>query len=248
MIDPRVSVISERLRNIRRVIAVSSGKGGVGKSLVASVLALTLVKRGFKVGLFDTDFTSPSSHLILGVTEIQPKEKNGIVPPIVHGLKYMSIIHYVGDRASPLRGADFSNALIELLAVTVWGELDFLIVDMPPGISDAALDVIRLIRKAEFLVVTTPSRLAFETIRKFIDLLTELKVPVLGVIENMKMTGSNFIRQEVEKRGVRFWGEIPFDEDLEEAIGDTERLLSIRFGKALERMVCENLTNTSQIG
>ena len=174
MIDPRVPIISERLRSIRRIIAVSSGKGGVGKSLVASVLALTLVKRGFKVGFFDIDFTSPSSHVILGVKEIQPEEKNGIIPPIVHGLKYMSIIHYVGDRASPLRGADFSNALIELLAVTVWGELDFLIVDMPPGISDAALDVIRLIRKAEFLVVTTPSRLAFETIRKFIDLLAEL--------------------------------------------------------------------------
>jgi len=241
MIDPRVSVISERLRNIRRIIAVSSGKGGVGKSLIASVLALTLVKRGFRTGLFDIDFTSPSSHVILGVSGVQPEEKNGIVPPTVHGLKYMSIIHYVGDQASPLRGADFSNALIELLAVTVWGELDFLVIDMPPGISDATLDVIRLVRKAEFLVVTTPSRLAFETVRKFIDLLTESNVKVLGVIENMKMRNSDFIHQEIEKRGIKFWGEIPFDDELEEAVGDAERLLNIEFGRTIEKMIGENL-------
>ncbi|RLI04374.1 ATP-binding protein [Candidatus Bathyarchaeota archaeon] len=241
MVDPRIPLISERLREIRRVIAVSSGKGGVGKSLVASVLALTLAKKGYKVGFFDIDFTSPSSHVILGVSNIQPEEKNGIVPPTVHGLKYMSIIYYAGDRASPLRGAEFSNALIELLAVTVWGELDFLIIDMPPGISDATLDVLRLIKKAEFLVVTTSSRLAFETVRKFIDLLLELNVPVLGVIENMKMTNSDFIHKESEEKGIKFWGEIPFDKNLEESIGDIERLLNTEFGKALERMIAEKI-------
>jgi len=241
MVDPRVSLISERLRKIRRVIAVSSGKGGVGKSLVASVLALTLARRGFKVGFFDIDFTSPASHIILGVSGVQPEEKNGIVPPAVHGLKYMSIIYYTADRASPLRGADFSNALIELLAVTVWGDLDFLVIDMPPGISDATLDLLRLVRKAEFLIVTTPSRLAFETVRKFIDLLLELNVPILGVIENMKMTDSDFIRREVERRGVKFWGEIPFDKNLEESIGDVHKLLKTKFGKTLERMINENL-------
>jgi len=241
MADPRVSLIPERVKNIRRIIAVSSGKGGVGKSLIASVLALTLAKKGYKVGFFDIDFTSPSSHLILGVSDVQPEEKNGIVPPVVHGLKYMSIIYYAGDRASPLRGVELSNALIELLAVTVWGELDFLIIDMPPGISDATLDVLRLIRKAEFLVVTTSSRLAFETVRKFIDLLLELDVSVLGVIENMKMTDSDFIHQKVKEKGIKFWGEIPFDKELEESIGDIEKLLSIEFGKALERMIDENL-------
>jgi len=241
--DPRISLISERLRSVRRIIAVSSGKGGVGKSLVASVLALTLARRGFKVGFFDIDFTSPSSHVILGVNDIQPEEKNGIVPPVVHGLKYMSIVYYTGDRASPLRGADFSNALIELLAVTVWGNLDFLIIDMPPGINDATLDVLRLIRKAEFLVVTISSKLAFETVRKLIDLLLELNVPVLGVIENMKMTDSDLIRREVEGKGIKFWGEIPFDKKLEEAIGDAEKLLNIEFGKILERIVTEKLNH-----
>ena len=241
MIDPRVSLISERLRNIRKIIAVSSGKGGVGKSLVASVLALTLARRGFKVGLFDIDFTSPSSHVILGVSDVQPEEKKGIIPPVVHSLKYMSITHYAGDQVSPLRGADFSNALIELLAVTIWGELDFLVIDMPPGISDATLDVLRLIKKAEFLVVTTSSRLAFETVRKFVDLLLELDVPILGVIENIKMTDPKFIRRRIEEKGIKFWGEIPFDKNLEESIGDVGKLLSTKFGKTLERIVTENL-------
>lgn len=244
MADPRILLISERLRKIRRIIAVSSGKGGVGKSLIASVIALTLAKKGYKIGFFDIDFTSPSSHVILAVNNIQPEEKKGIIPPTIHGLKYMSIIYYAGERASPLRGAELSNALIELLAVTVWGELDFLIIDMPPGISDATLDVLRLIKKAEFLVVTTSSRLSFETVRKFIDLLLELNVPILGVIENMKMTNSDFIHQKVEEKGIRFWGEIPFDKRLEEFIGDTEKLLNIEFGKILERMVAENLILT----
>ncbi|KYH40740.1 MAG: AAA domain protein [Candidatus Bathyarchaeota archaeon B63] len=240
-IDPRISLIEERLKGIRRVIAVSSGKGGVGKSLVSSALALTLARRGLRTGLFDMDFTSPASHIILGVGDAQPEEADGIVPPVVHGLKYMSIIHYVHDRASPLRGVDLSNVVTELLAVTIWGKLDFLVIDMPPGISDVVLDVLRLIRKAEFLVVTTPSRLAFETVRKLIDLLLELGVPVLGVIENMKMGSSDRIRREVEGRGLNFWGEVPFDPRLEESIGDAGRLMRTEFGRAIERMAAEKL-------
>jgi len=239
--DPRIPLISERLRKVRRIIAVSSGKGGVGKSLVASVLALALAEKEYKVGFLDVDFTSPSSHIILGIDRVQPEEKNGIIPPIIHGVKYMSIIYYVGDRASPLRGAEFSNALIELLAVTVWGDLDFLIIDMPPGISDATLDILRLIRKTEFLVVTSSSRLAFETVRKFIGLLVELNVPVLGVLENMKMTDSSFIRKEVEERDIKFLGEVPFDEKIEESLGNVKKLLNIKFGKALKRMIDEKI-------
>ncbi|OYT47158.1 ATP-binding protein [Candidatus Bathyarchaeota archaeon ex4484_231] len=241
MIDPRISVIHERLRNVRNIIAVSSGKGGVGKSLVASAAALTLARKGFKVALFDLDFTSPSSHIILGIDDLQPKEEKGIIPPEVHGLKYMSIVYYAGERASPLRGADISNALIELFAVTIWGDLDFLIIDMPPGISDATLDLLRFVGNIKFLIVTTPSQLAFETVRKFIELLSEIKVPVIGVIENMKMKDSTFIKQQVESKGVRFLGEIPFDPQLEESIGNVERFLATRFSKALEKIIERNL-------
>jgi len=213
----------------------------VGKSLVASAAALTLARKGFKVALFDLDFTSPSSHIILGIDDLQPKEEKGIIPPEVHGLKYMSIVYYAGERASPLRGADISNALIELFAVTIWGDLDFLIIDMPPGISDATLDLLRFVGNIKFLIVTTPSQLAFETVRKFIELLSEIKVPVIGVIENMKMKDSTFIKQQVESKGVRFLGEIPFDPQLEESIGNVERFLATRFSKALEKIIERNL-------
>lgn len=237
MADPRTHVIDQRLRNIHKIIAVSSGKGGVGKSLVASVLALTLAQKGFKVGFFDLDFTSPSSHIILGVKNLQPKEEKGIIPPIVHGLMYMSIVYYSGEKASPLRGTDISNALIELFAVTIWGELDYLIIDMPPGISDAILDLLRFVKKAEFLIITTPSSLAFQTVNKFIDLLSEVKVSVLGVIENMRIKDSSYIKQQVEKKSVRYWGNVPFDTELEENIGDIDRLLQTEFGRNLKTLI-----------
>ncbi|MCJ7718898.1 Mrp/NBP35 family ATP-binding protein [Candidatus Bathyarchaeota archaeon] len=236
MVDPRTSIISVRLGNVGRIVAVSSGKGGVGKSLVASTLALALAKKGCKVGLFDLDFTSPSTHVILGIKGVQPKEDKGIIPPVVNGLRYMSIVYYSGDYASPLRGADVSNALIELLSITRWGKLDFLVIDMPPGIGDATLDLIRLIKNIEFLVVTTSSQLAFETVRKLLKLLKELKVPVAGVVENMKMGDSKNIQQQTRKLGLIFLGEIPYDTQVEEAIGNKNRLASTVLAKKVEEI------------
>jgi ATP-binding protein involved in chromosome partitioning len=121
---------------------------------------------------------------------------------------------------------DVSNALIELLAITRWGKLDFLVLDMPPGIGDATLDLVRLIEKIEFLIVTTSSRLAFETVRKLAGLLEELKVPVIGAVENMKMDQSKTIQQQTRKLGLTYLGEIPYDTKVEEAIGNTNKLLN----------------------
>jgi ATP-binding protein involved in chromosome partitioning len=236
VVDPRISVIDKRMKEIDRIVAVSSGKGGVGKSLVASTLALILAKRGYKVGLFDLDFTSPSTHIILGAEGLRPKEERGIVPPRFHGLKYMSIVYYSGERASPLRGADVSNALIELLSITKWGAMDFLVIDMPPGIGDATLDLIRLIKNIKFLIVTTPSRLAFETVRKLMRLLKELKIPVTGVVENMKVNESKFVPQQVVMASTAFLGEIPFDARIEEAMGNVNKLLETAFAKKVEEI------------
>jgi ATP-binding protein involved in chromosome partitioning len=242
MMDPRTTVINERLKRISRIIAVSSGKGGVGKSLVATTLALTLAQSGYKVGLFDLDFTSPSTHLIMGVKNAQPKEDKGIIPPIVKGLKYMSLIHFSGDQATPLRGADVSNALIELLAVTQWGELDFLVLDMPPGIGDAVLDLVRLVKRIEFLIVTTPSRLAFETVKKQVRLLQDLKVPIIGVVENMKMNRAKNIEQETEKLGVKFLEGIPYDPKMEEAIGDEMKLRHTALAQRIRKVAASEIT------
>ena len=236
MVDPRTSIINERLKRISRIITVSSGKGGVGKSIIATTLALTLARKGCKVGLFDLDFTSPSTHIILGVKDAQPKEEKGIIPPVVKGLEYMSLIYYSRDKAAPLRGADVTNALIELLAVTRWSQLDFLVIDMPPGIGDAVLDLIRLVKRIEFLIVTTPSQLAFETVKKLASLLQELKVPIIGVVENMKMNSAKSIQQQTEKLGIAFLGEISYDLKVEEAIGDETKLLETALAQKVEEI------------
>jgi ATP-binding protein involved in chromosome partitioning len=236
MVDPRIAIIDERINGIDKIIAVSSGKGGVGKSLVASTLALVLAKKGCKVGLFDLDFTSPSTHLILGIEDVKPKEDKGIVPPLVHGIEYMSIVYYSGEKASPLRGADVSNALIELFSIVRWGKLHFLVIDMPPGIGDATLDLIRLIKNIEFLIVTTPSQLAFETVRRLVGLLEEQRISVKGLVENMKMNDSSAIQRETLKLGVKFLGQIPYDAEVEEAIGNTNKLSGTMFGKKVNEI------------
>jgi ATP-binding protein involved in chromosome partitioning len=205
--------------------------------MVATTLALTLARNGCKVGLFDLDFTGPSTHIILGAQKVQLKEEKGIIPPIVHGLEYMSLVYFVGDNPVPIRGADVSNALIELLSVTQWGTLDFLVIDMPPGIGDAVLDLVRLIKRIEFLIVTTPSLLAFETVKKQVELLCELKMPIIGLVENMKMDKANCVRVETEKLGLRYLGSIPFDPQVEDSIGRETKLLSTAIGKTLREIV-----------
>ena len=244
-VDPRIAVIDKRLENVERVIAVSSGKGGVGKSLIASVLALHLTRKGFMVGLFDADFTSPSTHRILGVKNLEIKEEMGILPMSVHGLKYMSIVAFSREKALPLRGADVSNALIELFSAVLWGNLNYLIVDMPPGIGDATLDIIRLVKKIEFLIVSTSSVLAFETVEKLLALLKELKVPVIGVIENMKMKENSFIKGKVTELGTSFLGDVPFDSEVENALGDVEVLLRTVFAQKLAEIVPRIISQNS---
>ena len=233
MSDPRLSIIERRFEKIGKVIAVSSGKGGVGKSMVASCLALNLKEHGYKVGLLDLDFTSPATHVILGVEGLYPEEDYGIIPPLAHDMRYMSITHYSLDKPAPLRGLDVSNAIIELLAITRWGELDYLVVDMPPGIGDATLDTIRLIPRLEFIVVTTPSKVAYQSVRRMIVLLKELGIPIIGVIENLVMRKSNYVKTDVEKLGLRYLSEVDYDDVLESALGDVSRLSETQFYKRI---------------
>ncbi len=236
MIDPRESVIESRLSGIKRIVAVTGGKGGVGKSLVSAGLALSFTKSGVKTGLLDLDFSSPSQHVILGLEGGMPEEERGLIPPLFHGIRFMSLCLFSGDNPMPLRGQDISNAIIELLAVTLWGDLDLLVVDMPPGLSDATLDVIRLIPRAEAILVSTPSKVSFETVGKMIRLLRGLGAPMLGVLENMG-NGGGFVREASEKAGVPFIGEIPFDPGLENRIGNTDRLLESEAVRRIDIML-----------
>jgi ATP-binding protein involved in chromosome partitioning len=233
-------VIDKRLSKIKRTIAVASGKGGVGKSLIASTLALNLSKKGYKTGLLDIDLYGPSSHIILGVTDYSfPEEEKGILPHDVDDIRFMSIVYFSEDKPAPLRGIDITNVIIELLSITQWGELDYLIIDMPPGIGDETLDVIKLIKKSEFLVITTPSKVSMGAVSKLLRILKELKLPIIGVIENMKMKDSNYIENFVKKMNVGYLNSINFDKDLEDSIGSIKKLLNSSFMKEMEKIVAK---------
>jgi len=242
MIDPRLNVIDQRLAKIKRLITVTGGKGGIGKSVTASVLALVLSNLGYETSLLDLDLCGPSDHIILGLKDrVLPSEDKGIIPPQVEGIKFMSIFYYAGSYPSPLRGEDISNAIIELLTITRWGKLDFLIIDLPPGISDATLDTIRLMRRAESLVLTTPAKIDREIVHKVLQLLERIKVPILGVVENKKTQAAVSIDQWRDEFKVpSIWG-IDFDNGLEGAIGKAKKLLQTNFAKDVRKIVSDIL-------
>lgn len=235
--DPRLAIIDGRFKDIKQLIAITGGKGGIGKSTIASTLALILLREGYRVGLLDLDFCGPSTHTILGIDGVYPEEKKGIVPPQVHGIKFLSIVYYAGSNPSPLRGIDISNAMVELFAITRWGSLDFLIIDMPPGIGDATLDTIRLIKKVKFLIITTSSKVALETVKKTLRILKEMNVPIIGVIENMKMARSPYVKRQLKTLDLPFSGEIAFDRGFEDSIGDADKLSRTELAQNLRRIV-----------
>ncbi len=235
--DPRLEVIDKRLSGVKRVIAVTGGKGGIGKSLVASTLAMILSQMNHRVGLLDLDFSGPSTDLILGIEGIYPKEEKGIIPPEIYGIRFMSVIYYAQDNPAPLRGIDISNALVELLAITQWGKLDFLIIDMPPGIGDATLDTIRLMKRAEFLALTIPSKVALGTVKKMLSMLKELNLPIIGLLENMKTRNSISIEEKISGFDIPYLGAIDFDENLESSLGDGNRLLETAFARRLREIL-----------
>ncbi|KAA3606050.1 MAG: ATP-binding protein [Planctomycetota bacterium] len=231
--DPRLAVIQRRLQNINRFIAVTGGKGGIGKSFVASALALSLVKQGHRVGLLDLDLTGPCDHLFLGIRGAFPEEDFGILPQNHHGIQFMSVVHFLGEHPAPLRGEDTTQALLELLAITRWGELDYLVLDMPPGLSDATLDAMRFLPGAEFLVVSTPSLIVRETVRRSLHFLRSSGRQVLGVVENMALPGSSPVQALAEAFELRLLARLPQDPDLEAALGDPEALWKTQAVQAL---------------
>lgn len=239
-IDPRYSIIQDRVKSIRRIIGFASSKGGVGKSVIAVMTSIILSSKGFSVGLFDTDFTNPSCHIILNVKDTKPVEDKGIIPPEIHGVKLMSITYYTGDKPLPLRGVDITNVVLELLAITRWGSLDFLVVDLPPGLSDEILDVIRFIREIGMVIVTTPSKLSLTSASKLIKLLKSIGRHIVGVIVNeVSPTTINLesVKSTINSMGVELLGIVGYDPLLESAIGDYSRLVNTKFKLDVERVV-----------
>jgi ATP-binding protein involved in chromosome partitioning len=232
--DPRPAVVAKRLSDVRRVIAFSSAKGGVGKTMCTVVSALALAQGGRRVGILDLDMQGASAHLFLGLTPRLPEEDHGILPlPVVDGVSLMSVAAFTGERALPLRGAEVSDAILELLAVTMWGPVELLLVDMPPGMGEEILDISRLVPRLEALVVSTPAAVSVSVVERLLSVLKELRVPVPALIANMVQDDAGPVRELARRNGVENVVEVPVDPFLENALGNPAALASSRAGRAI---------------
>jgi len=181
------------MNNIKHIIAVASGKGGVGKSTVAVNLALALRglggKEGLRVGLLDADIYGPSQQIMLGIADhVKPEQQGGqyMLPVEAHGLKTMSMAYLVNDRTPMIwRGPMAGGALTQMLEQTLWGELDYLVIDMPPGTGDIQLTLSQKAKVSGAVIVTTPQDIALLDAQKGIEMFRKVDVPILGVVENM---------------------------------------------------------------
>ena len=175
------------LPGVEAIVAVGSGKGGVGKTTLAVNLALALAKLGYKVGLLDADVYGPNVPLMLG-TSAQPRVlgENRIEPLTVHGLKTISVgLLNPGDKPLIWRGPMLHSIIRQFLGQVEWGQLDFLIVDLPPGTGDVALSLIQTVPLTAAVVVSTPSDVSLQDARKAIEMFRQMKVDIAGVVENM---------------------------------------------------------------
>ena len=177
------------MNRIKHIIAVASGKGGVGKSTTAVNLALALQAEGAAVGLLDADIYGPSQQRMLGIADgTRPEQQGGefLLPVMAHGLKTMSMGYLAGERTPMVwRGPMAGSALVQMLEQTLWGDLDFLIIDMPPGTGDIQLTLSQKATLAGAVIVTTPQDIALLDAQKGIEMFRKVDVPILGVIENM---------------------------------------------------------------
>ncbi len=210
------------IEGIGHIVAVSSGKGGVGKSTVAVNLAVSLAQMGARVGILDTDIYGPNVPIMLGGRDVPIGRGDKIIPPVYHGVKTMSIgLLNPGDRAVVWRGPMLHSAVSQFLRQVEWGEIDYLIVDMPPGTGDVQLSLAQMVALAGAVLVTTPQEVALTDVRKAYSMFDQLHVACLGIVENM----SYFVcpncseRHEIfghgggealaERFGVPFLGAIP---------------------------------------
>jgi len=231
------------LKKIKNIIAVASGKGGVGKSTVTANLATSLAKMGFKTAILDTDVYGPSIPLMFGTTGERPRatkvgDKTMIIPIEAHGVKNMSIGYFARpDQAVIWRGSMANSAINQMVFDTDWGDLDFLLIDLPPGTGDIQLSVMQTLPVTGAVVVTTPQNVAIADVKKSIDMFKNptINVPVLGIVENMSYftpeecpdnkyyifgkDGGKYLAKDL---GVAFLGEIPLVQSVREA-GDVGR-------------------------
>jgi len=228
----------ERIPGVKHIVAVASGKGGVGKTTISVNLAASLALDGAEVGLLDADIYGPDIPTMMGVEGERPTLMGERLLPIERGgMKLMSIGLLVGrEEAVIWRGPLMSKAIQEFLREVEWGDLDYLVVDLPPGTGDAPLTVAQTVPLSGVVVVATPQKVALEDVRRMVSMFRRLEVPVLGVVENMsylicphcggrvEVFPSGGARRAAEELGVPFLGEVPLDPEVVRA-GDEGRPL-----------------------
>ena len=209
---------------IRHMIAVGSGKGGVGKTTVSVNLAIALSKLGYRTGLLDADVYGPNIPLMLGIQQQPYAVENRIIPLEKEGLKLMSMgFLNPGDKPLIWRGPMLHSVIGQFLRGTEWGELDYLIIDLPPGTGDVQLSLIQTAPLTGAIVVTTPSDVSLEDCRKAVNMFRQVRVPLLGLVENMSyliapqsgeridVFGTGGGKRTAEAMEVHFLGELPLE-------------------------------------
>ncbi len=252
LIDPRIEAIRNRFSKIKHTVMVASGKGGVGKSLIASTLSLILAKENYSVGLLDLDLHGPVTHILFKLDEVELEEsREGLVPPVVNGVKVMSLGLLARSRPIPISGSNKRNAIREVLAITRWDNLDILVIDLPPGTGDEVLETVNLLRGYGGLVtVTTPSKLSITVVSRLIDLLKAMKAKIIGLVENMAYMkidetvvyplGEPKGLELAKEKGVDYLGRLPLDPEVSKAIEEgPEKLVNTTFAKELSGIVGE---------
>src|SRR6202166_4483070 len=228
---------------VRHLVAVGSGKGGVGKTTVAVNLAIALAKLGRKVGLLDADVYGPNVPLMMGAHETPRGQGDRIGPIERYGVKLMSMgFLNPGDKPLVWRGPMLHSVMQQFLRQVDWGELDYLIIDLPPGTGDVALSLIQTAPLSGAVVVTTPSDVSLEDARKAVNMFAQVRVPILGMIENMSylecpasgeridVVGQGGGKQTAEQMNIPFLGELALDPDVRIG-GDSGRPVTTRAGE-----------------
>lgn len=214
----------QSLPNVRNVIAVASGKGGVGKTTVAVNLALALSETGAKVGILDADVTGPNVPLMIGASGEPRAHDNKILPLVSYGVKVISIAFFVPDGTPVIwRGPMVGGAIQQFYNDVEWGELDYLIVDLPPGTGDASLSLAQLITLSGVVIVSTPQDVALLDATKSLRMFEKLEAPILGIVENMSyficphcnehvdIFGNGGAERAAERLNVPFLGRVPLN-------------------------------------
>jgi ATP-binding protein involved in chromosome partitioning len=208
---------------IRNAIAVGSGKGGVGKTTIAVNVAVSLAQSGARVGLLDADIYGPNVPTMMGVDRLPPIQGNKLIPAVSYGVKIMSI-GFLVQPGQPLiwRGPMLHSAIRQFLSDVEWGELDYLVVDLPPGTGDAALSLAQSLPLSGGVIVTLPQQVSLDDARRGLEMFRQLEIPVLGVVENMSyldlpdgtrmdIFGTGGGERLARESGVPFLGAIPMD-------------------------------------